>query len=140
MARTIRLFVSSTFSDLELERDALQRSVFLRLRSLCTQHGWRFHAVDLRWGIGEEAMRDQLTTRICLSEIERCQRIARRPNFLLLLSDRFGWRPLPAEIPPAECALQASMSSGSSSVSSRSTRRRLADDVVPCDGLTASST
>jgi hypothetical protein len=67
-------------------------------------------------------MRDQLTTRICLGEIERGQRITRRPNFLLLIADRFGWRPLPAEIPPAECALQASMSSGSSSASSRSTR------------------
>ena len=33
--RTLRIFVSSTFSDLKAERDALQRYVFPRLRELC---------------------------------------------------------------------------------------------------------
>ena len=47
-------------------------------------------------------MRDQLTTRICLAEIERCRKTTRRPNLLLLLADRPGWRPLPVEIPVIE--------------------------------------
>jgi NACHT domain- and WD repeat-containing protein len=49
--------VSSTFSDLKAERDALQRDVFPRLRELCQKHGCRFQAIDLRWGVSEEAVR-----------------------------------------------------------------------------------
>ena len=36
--RTFRIFVSSTFSDLKAERNALQARVFPRLRELCAQH------------------------------------------------------------------------------------------------------
>jgi hypothetical protein len=61
---TIRLFVSSTFSDLKAERDALQREVFPRLKQLCLSRGLRFQAIDLRWGISEEAGRDNRTISI----------------------------------------------------------------------------
>ena len=59
---TFRVFVSSTFSDLKEERNALQRRVFPGLRELCMQHGCRFQAIDLRWGVREEAARDQQKT------------------------------------------------------------------------------
>jgi hypothetical protein len=94
-SRTFRIFVSSTFSDLKEERNALQKNVFPRLRELCARHGCRFQAIDLRWGIREEAALDQQTMRICLEEIARCQRVTPRPNFIVLLGDRYGWRPLP---------------------------------------------
>ena len=67
------------------------------------QHGCRFQAIDLRWGVREEAALDQQTMRICLGEIERCQRVTPRPNFIVLLGDRYGWRPLPVEILADEC-------------------------------------
>jgi Domain of unknown function (DUF4062) len=102
LARTFRVFLSSTFSDLKAERDALQREVFPRLRELCRAHGCRFQAIDLRWGISQEAGLDHRTMRVCLEEIERCQRETPRPNFLVLLGDRYGWRPLPEEIPTDE--------------------------------------
>jgi hypothetical protein len=38
-SRTFRVFVSSTFSDLKEERNALQKEVFPKLRELCTRHG-----------------------------------------------------------------------------------------------------
>jgi len=41
-SRTIRLFVSSTFSDLKAERNALQEKVFPRLKQLCLSKGLRF--------------------------------------------------------------------------------------------------
>jgi hypothetical protein len=41
-SRTFRIFVSSTFSDMKAERNALQEHVFPRLRELCMQHGTRF--------------------------------------------------------------------------------------------------
>jgi hypothetical protein len=39
---TFRVFVSSTFSDLVAERNALQESVFPRLREYCQKHGARY--------------------------------------------------------------------------------------------------
>ncbi len=33
---------------------------------------------------------------ICLDEVRRCALSTPRPNFLLMLGDRLGWRPLPA--------------------------------------------
>jgi hypothetical protein len=99
---TFRIFVSSTFSDLKAERNALQEKVFPRLRYLAVGHGCRFQAIDLRWGVSEEAALDQQTMKICLNEIECCQKTSPRPNFIVLLGNRYGWRPLPYEIPADE--------------------------------------
>ncbi|HMS38825.1 MAG TPA: DUF4062 domain-containing protein [Pyrinomonadaceae bacterium] len=95
---TFRIFVSSTFSDLHIERNALREFVFPRLHELCLQNGCRFQAIDLRWGVSADAGRDQKTMQICLEEIKRCQRVTPRPNFIVLLGDRYGWCPLPEEI------------------------------------------
>jgi WD40 repeat protein len=103
-SRTFRIFVSSTFSDLVAERNALQERVFPRLRELCQQHGCRFQAIDLRWGVSNEASLDQQAMTICLGEIARCQQASPRPNFIVLLGDRYGWRPPPAQIPATEFA------------------------------------
>ena len=102
VSKTFRIFVSSTFSDLKEERNALQKRVFPKLRELCMQYGAKFQAIDLRWGVREEAALDQQTMKICLEEIARCQKITPRPNFIVLLGDRYGWRPLPSEIPADE--------------------------------------
>jgi WD40 repeat protein len=101
LRRTIRLFVSSTFSDMKVERDVLQKDVFPKLRQLCLSNGLRFQPIDLRWGVPEEAGKDNRTMRICLRELKRCQEARPKPNFLVLLGDRYGWQPLP-EIIPAE--------------------------------------
>lgn len=95
MPRTFRLFISSTFNDLKEERNALQLSVFPRLRDLCNEHGYRFQPIDLRWGISAEASLNQKTMRICLEELHRCQETTPTPNFLILLGNRYGWQPLP---------------------------------------------
>jgi len=98
----IRVFISSPFSDFQIERQALQERVFPRVRDYCEALGWRFQAIDLRWGVSQEAGLDQRTMRICLDEIERCRTISPRPNLIVLLGDRYGWRPLPEEIPAFE--------------------------------------
>ena len=100
--RTFRVFVSSTFEDLKAERDALQREVFPRLRKLCEANNARFQGIDLRWGVRDEAALDQQTMEICLREIERCQQTGIKPNFIVLLGERYGWRPLPARIEAGE--------------------------------------
>ena len=102
LRKTFRVFVSSTFSDLKAERNALQERVFPRLRDLCQQHGARFQPIDLRWGVSDEASLDQQAMSICLGEVARCQQTTPRPNFIVLLGDRYGWCPPPAQIPASE--------------------------------------
>jgi hypothetical protein len=45
--------------DLKEERNALRKYVFPRLRELWMQHGCRFQAIDLRWGVSEDAALDE---------------------------------------------------------------------------------
>jgi len=102
MNKLFRVFFSSTFSDFVEERNALNKKVFPRLKELCAAHGARFQPIDLRWGIPDEAALQQSTMQICLEEIKRCQNLTPRPNFLVLLGDRYGWTPPPAKIPKTE--------------------------------------
>jgi hypothetical protein len=98
-SNTFRLFISSTFSDFVAEREALQKRVFPELEKFCAERGARFQAIDLRWGITEEAQQEHDTLRICLEEVRRCQALSPRPNFAVLLGDRYGWEPVPARVP-----------------------------------------
>jgi hypothetical protein len=120
-SKTFRVFVSSPFGDLHAERDALNREVFPRLSALCQSYGARFQAVDLRWGVSQAASEDQQTMRVCFSEIDRCRAVTHRPNFIVLLGDRYGWRPAPEEIPATEYdQIQALLrSTGAASESAR---------------------
>lgn len=88
---TFRLFVSSTFTDMKAERNALQEHVFPKLRDYCQSRGCRFQAIDLRWGVREQAALDQQTMTICMEELRRCQRVTPKPNFIVLLGNRYGW-------------------------------------------------
>lgn len=97
-----RVFVSSTFEDLKAERNALQEEVFPKLREYCQQHGARFQAVDLRWGVSQEAALNQQTMNICNQELHRCQELSPKPNFIVLLGNRYGWRPLPPQVDATE--------------------------------------
>ena len=87
---------------MKAERNALQERVFPRIRDHCSRYGFRFQAIDLRWGVSEEAALDQQTLHICLREIQRCQKVSPRPNFIVLLGDRYGWKPLPPQIDAGE--------------------------------------
>src|SRR5262245_46948899 len=98
----IRVFVSSTFGDMKQERNALQEHTFPKLEQLCMQNGFQFQAIDLRWGVPRDAGIAHRTMRICFEELRRAQDISPEPNFLILLGQRYGWRPLPEEISGAE--------------------------------------
>lgn len=84
--KTIRVFISSTFTDMRLERSLLQKYVFPKLEKFCLLNHAKFQAVDLRWGVTEATQRNQKTLQTCLNEVARCQRISPKPNFLILLS------------------------------------------------------
>ncbi|MBC7816441.1 MAG: tetratricopeptide repeat protein, partial [Planctomycetaceae bacterium] len=86
--RTIRVFVSSTFRDMQAERDELVLRIFPQLRRLCEERGVTWGEVDLRWGITEQQAERGEVLPICLEEIKRC-----RPYFIGLLGERYGWIP-----------------------------------------------
>lgn len=84
----LRLFVSSTFRDLQDEREYLIKKVFPEIRSICRLRGVTFTEVDLRWGLTEEQQRLGRIIRTCLEEIDRC-----RPYFIGIIGRRYGWMP-----------------------------------------------
>ena len=91
--RVVRVFVSSTFSDMHAERDELARRVFPQLRKLCEGRGITWTGVDLRWGITDEQAARGEVLPICLEEINTC-----RPFFIGLLGERYGSLPQQGEI------------------------------------------
>ncbi|XP_052082166.1 uncharacterized protein LOC127719866 isoform X2 [Mytilus californianus] len=97
--RIIRIFTSSTFTDTKHERNRMMETTFPRLREYCQQRGFEFQIVDMRWGIRDEATNDHMTTEICLQELDNCQKYSAGPNFLSLLSHKYGKRSLPRQIP-----------------------------------------
>ena len=52
----------------------------------------------MRWGIRDESTDDHSTTNICLKEVENCQKMSLGPNFVLLIGQKYGYRPLPSRI------------------------------------------
>eukprot|EP01125_Pyxidicula_operculata_P021681 TRINITY_DN850_c0_g1_i2.p1 TRINITY_DN850_c0_g1~~TRINITY_DN850_c0_g1_i2.p1 ORF type:complete len:2119 (-),score=466.83 TRINITY_DN850_c0_g1_i2:988-7344(-) len=85
--RTVRLFISSTFADMQAERNYLVKYVIPLLRSKCTKRRIHLIEVDLRWGVTEEQAKQGNTVEICLSEIDKCM------IFTALIGDRYGWAP-----------------------------------------------
>lgn len=86
--RIIRVFISSTFRDMQAERDELVKYTFPKLRSLCESRGVVWGEVDLRWGITDEEKAEGKVLPLCLEEIKNC-----RPYFIGFLGERYGWVP-----------------------------------------------
>src|SRR3990172_13120084 len=93
MLKTLRVFISSRFKDMNAERDVLLKNVFPRLREKAQAMGLFIREVDLRWGVTEEQAKRGEALDICLDGIEEC-----RPYFLGLVGKRYGWMPAPTVI------------------------------------------
>ncbi|GFR74146.1 NACHT and WD repeat domain-containing protein 1 [Elysia marginata] len=98
----VRIFLSSTFSDMRAERNTLATRAYPKLRDFCAQMGLSFQVVDLRWGVTAEATNNHLTTKICLLELENCKKISLGPSCIALIGNRYGYRPLPHQVPVEE--------------------------------------
>jgi hypothetical protein len=68
--QTVRVFISSTFRDMHVERDHLVKVVFPRLRQWCEQRRLHLVDIDLRWGVTKEDADNGKATEICLREID----------------------------------------------------------------------
>ena len=91
--REIRVFLSSTFKDMEHERNYLMSHVFPLVHLRCHERDVVFTEIDLRWGITEESAQNGRTVQICLEEIDRCRAIGLPPFFIGFLGERYGWVP-----------------------------------------------
>lgn len=92
-SRQVRVFLSSTFRDMNAERDYLTRYVFPRVTEYCKSRMLEFVPIDLRWGIPEEDSRNGLVLKACLEEIDNS-----RPFFIGILGSRYGWQPTVDEL------------------------------------------
>ena len=87
------VFVTSTFRDMQAERDVLRNTVFPQLEERLRERRHHLEPIDLRWGVetvdlNDEVAKDLLVLKVCLAEIERS-----RPFQVVLLGDRYGWVP-----------------------------------------------
>lgn len=91
--RNIRIFISSTFSDMQSERDYLIKKVFPRLQVEAEKHNVFLTPLDLRWGVTEEETKSGKVIQVCLQEIENS-----RPFFIGIIGNRYGWCPTREEL------------------------------------------
>ena len=89
----IRVFLSSTFSDMQQTRNYLTRKIFPKIEQECARRGISFSVLDLRWGITENESKTGKVIEICIDEINRT-----RPFFIGLVGERYGWIPDEQEI------------------------------------------
>ncbi|XP_060076678.1 uncharacterized protein LOC132556312 [Ylistrum balloti] len=94
----VRIFISSTFSDMRAERNAIVREATPKLRDFCAEHDLDFQMVDMRWGVTDDCQNDHTVEKICSLEVENCQKISLGPNFVLIKGSRYGFRPIPTEL------------------------------------------
>jgi hypothetical protein len=100
------VFVTSTFRDMQAERDWLHAHVFPALAERLRERFHHLEPIDLRWGVetvsaGEQQAKELLVLKVCLAEIKRS-----RPFLVALIGDRYGWRP------PEERLCAAAMEAG----------------------------
>ncbi|MCX8053661.1 MAG: DUF4062 domain-containing protein, partial [Armatimonadetes bacterium] len=91
--KTRPIFVTSTFTDMQAERDYLRDNVFPVLEERLKERFCHLELIDLRWGVetvsvSEEESKELLVLKVCLGEIERS-----RPFLIALIGDRYGWVP-----------------------------------------------
>lgn len=86
--RQIRVFISSTFNNMQKEREYLLRHIFPKLRNIASKHDVTLTEIDLRWGITEDESKNGKVVELCLNEIDNCI-----PFFIGIIGHRYGWIP-----------------------------------------------
>ena len=51
-SKIVRIFTSSTFTDMLMERNTLMEYVYPKIKEYCREkHGLEYQVVDMRWGV-----------------------------------------------------------------------------------------
>ena len=102
--KTAKFFLSSTFQDLEMERDEVVK-LFARMRKIAAKRCISLLLYDLRW---REKHVDESVVAWCLDMVRQCQ------YFVGILGNRYGWRPEennPREISITEMEIEEALKS-----------------------------
>ncbi len=88
------IFVSSTFKDMQSERDLLHRLVIPVVNDFAKKnYGNNVRLTDLRWGITTDDnekndVKEKKILDICFDEIDES-----KPYIIVLIGQRYGWIP-----------------------------------------------
>lgn len=103
--KSISIFVSSTFNDMQSERDLIREKIAPEIEKYINKFGYSIEFIDLRWGINTQSIDENEANkkilRTCFSEIKKT-----KPFFIALVGERYGW------IPDKEDVLAAFQSEG----------------------------
>jgi hypothetical protein len=92
--RNINIFISSTFNDMQSERDIIRKQIVRKLQEELAEYHVGIQVTDLRWGVDtlsvDEGEREAKVLHVCLDAIQNS-----RPYFIALLGERYGWLPSP---------------------------------------------
>lgn len=95
--KNISIFISSTFNDMQAERDYIRKYIVPRLNEKLVQYKVSIQVIDLRWGINthdvHESEREAKILHVCMDLIKQT-----RPYFVALLGERYGWIPSASRI------------------------------------------
>ena len=99
--KVVRIFTSSTFTDMLMERNTLMEYVYPKIKEYCREkHGLEYQVVDMRWGVRDEMTDEHMTTvrgnsrnlkedcsqlrpqALCMNELRGCQKYSMGPNFI----------------------------------------------------------
>lgn len=99
------VFVSSTFKDMQFERDKLNTYVVPLIDESISQYGEQIFFGDLRWGVNTTQLDENESGKkvldVCLDEIDNC-----KPYMIVLIGERYGW------IPSQQLIKQAAITKG----------------------------
>ena len=109
LIKVVRIFTSSTFTDMLMERNTLMEWVYPKIKEYCKEkHGLEFQVcqsrvgapwynvdvevVDMRWGVRDEMTNEHATTALCVNELRGCQKFSMGPNFIYFGGQKYGYR------------------------------------------------
>ena len=86
------VFVSSTFKDMQFERDELSIRLAPRINDFLAKYGESVRFGDLRWGVNTSELESEESSKkvlkVCLDEIDNA-----KPYMIVFVGERYGWIP-----------------------------------------------
>ena len=91
--RNIGIFISSTFTDMQAERDYIKKIIVPQLQHHFSNDNINIYTIDLRWGVDTTSVdfdeaREAKVLDVCFNTIRNS-----RPYFVGLIGNRYGWIP-----------------------------------------------
>jgi hypothetical protein len=98
----LMLFLSSTFTDTQAERNYIMDVLLFELRELAEKHQIQVVFGDMRTGVRDESSLDHDTWNVCRDVLNYCRKNSSGLFFFSLQGDKYGYRPLPKSILKAD--------------------------------------